>query len=88
MSVEIKIRNAEEILEFREKLIDALKNQKTITDTDKQRAHGLLDKIQLLEWVLGSICPFDDFPHLMIDSNINNWFLENKQSKKFNGKTK
>lgn len=65
MSEEIKVRSSEEILEFKEELIVALKNHKTITDTDKQCAQRLLDKIKLLEWVMGSNNPFDEFRYLV-----------------------
>ncbi len=84
MSTEIKIRSTEEILEFRDKLIDALKNQNTITDTDKQCAQRLVDKIKLLEWVMGSNNPFDEFQNMMIGSKIKNWLSSgNKQSKTY-----
>lgn len=65
-------------------MIYAFRKQKRVTENDKQHAHSLLHRIQLLEWVLGASLPFDELAHLMIDNDNKKWnnVMETTKSKK------
>lgn len=77
MHTGINIRSAEEILNFKESIINALKAKVIVTNDDKHHALSLLHRRQLLEWVLGSFWPFDEFEHLMIQSSLISRALDN-----------